>query len=177
MTLRDTTIRWATLGCVWVSIAACSNNAPTWTEIHAMIERDYPETPAITTEQLATRIERGDRLLLVDVRTEAEYAISHLPSAVHLPAGDDYRSRLDATVADWKTFDAVVLYCSVGYRSAGAAARLEADTHAEVLNLTGSIFTWANEGRPLVNDSGPTDLVHDFDDAWGTLLKSERRTR
>ena len=37
-------------------------------------------------------------------------------------------------------------------------------------NLKGSIFKWANEGRPLVQDGKPTHQVHPYNKYWGRLL-------
>ena len=69
-----------------------------------------------------------------------------------------------------------MVYCSVGVRSAGVARRLRAAGFAEVENLEGSVFRWANEGRPLVAAGGAaTDVVHPYDAAWGRLLRPERR--
>jgi hypothetical protein len=42
-----------------------------------------------------------------------------------------------------------------------------------VQNLEGSIFRWANEGRPVYADGMQVDRVHPFDDSWGKLLKED----
>jgi len=41
---------------------------------------------------------------------------------------------------------------------------------ANVFNLTGSIFRWANEGRPLRSGDERVQAVHPFDEDWGRLL-------
>jgi predicted sulfurtransferase len=68
---------------------------------------------------------------------------------------------------------AVVLYCSVGYRSADVAARLQAHGYTNVFNLEGSIFQWANEGRTLVRGEMPVEVVHPFDNDWGRYLNRQ----
>ena len=46
----------------------------------------------------------------------------------------------------------------------------------EIYNLEGSLFKWANEGRPLVDiNSKPTVYAHPYSAIWGKLLKSELR--
>ena len=38
-------------------------------------------------DEVKMRMDRGDKLLLVDVREESEYAKDHLPGAIHLGKG------------------------------------------------------------------------------------------
>ncbi|MGH7943844.1 MAG: rhodanese-like domain-containing protein, partial [Opitutaceae bacterium] len=67
---------------------------------------------------------------------------------------------------------AVVVYCSVGWRSAEVVARLAKGGKHGVLNLDGSIFQWANEGRSLIDSRAePVRVVHPFNRAWGSLLE------
>jgi 3-mercaptopyruvate sulfurtransferase SseA len=68
-----------------------------------------------------------------------------------------------------------VVYCSVGYRSARVAHWLGGQGYTNVRNLTGSIFQWANEGRPVFRDDRPTNEVHPYDQRWGLLLESRYR--
>ena len=39
-----------------------------------------------------------------------------------------------------------------------------------VFNLEGSLFKWANEGRPVYRGSERVQEVHPFDEDWGELL-------
>jgi len=104
--------------------------------------------------------------LLVDVRKREEYDTSHLPGAVHAPEPAD----IDA-LREQHPDKAMVFYCTVGVRSAIAAeAFLERNPAAEqppVVNLSGSIFAWANGGEPLVDAKGPTTEVHPYGFWWG----------
>ena len=38
------------------------------------------------------------------------------------------------------------------------------------MNLEGSIFRWAGEGRPVYRDGVRVEQVHPYDDRWGALL-------
>jgi 3-mercaptopyruvate sulfurtransferase SseA len=69
----------------------------------------------------------------------------------------------------------IVAYCAVGYRSSGFAQRLEKLGYSDVQNLEGSIFKWANEGRPLACGEAPADTVHPYSNYWKRLVKPERR--
>ncbi len=69
----------------------------------------------------------------------------------------------------------VVAYCSVGYRSAGLADGLGQHGYTRVCNLEGSLFQWANEGRPLVDADGRVNVVHPYGEPWSDLLDEARR--
>jgi 3-mercaptopyruvate sulfurtransferase SseA len=67
----------------------------------------------------------------------------------------------------------VIVYCSVGYRSARLAQRLRARGY-EVSNLEGSIFEWANEDRALYQGDRRVSGVHPYDSTWGRLLERDK---
>jgi 3-mercaptopyruvate sulfurtransferase SseA len=69
----------------------------------------------------------------------------------------------------------IVVYGSVGYRSARLAHWLAGQGYTNVRNLSGSIFQWANEDRPLFRDGRPALEVHPYDRRWGLLLESRYR--
>ena len=102
---------------------------------------------------------------LIDVRAPAEYAVSHLPGAAHEQDVDRIAKRAGAA-AD----QTVVVYCSVGYRSAAVAKELRERGHDNIFNLRGSIFAWANRDLPVIRPDGPTEEVHPYDAHWGQLL-------
>lgn len=112
-----------------------------------------------------------ERPLVLDVRTPAEYSVSHLPGAERIDPDAPIPARLLALPRSTP----IVTYCAVGYRSAAAAERLRQAGFTRVWNLSGSIFRWANEGRPLEGRSGPTDRVHPISWWWGRLLRPDRR--
>ena len=67
----------------------------------------------------------------------------------------------------------IVVYSSVGYRGARVAHWLAGQGYSNVQDLAGSIFQWANEGRPVFRDGRPTTEVHRYDQRWGLLLESK----
>ena len=74
----------------------------------------YEGVRRVTTTALAARLQSSDPPLLFDVRTPAEYDVSHLAGARNVPPGTD----IEALLADVSKDRAVVVYCSVGGRSA-----------------------------------------------------------
>ena len=146
-----------------------------WAIVNAQIARKFRDVPAIDTRQLALLLESQDNAkpLLLDVRTRAEFEVSHLPGARRVePKSDPAAIGLPA-----RKETSIVTYCSVGYRSAEMAHALREAGYTNVRNLTGSIFQWANEDRPLVRDGGVATRVHPYNALWGGLLKKERRAQ
>jgi len=138
-----------------------------WSLMNWEIRREFPDVPRISTTDLAARLDNAnEKPLLLDVRTKAEFDVSHLAGARRIEPGADPK-----TISLPKD-KAIVTYCSVGYRSAAFAKKLRDSGFARVENLEGSIFRWANENRPLVNEGGATDKVHPYNGVWGMLLDS-----
>lgn len=159
-----------TAGC-----AQSDEGSLSWQAVDALVERDFPGVESISTDSLATWMADTARLppLLLDAREAEEYAVSHLPGAVRV-APDGSAEALRTVLADVDPARPVVVYCSVGYRSARVTQQLrEAGVAGEAYNLEGSIFRWANEGRPVVRDGEPVQEVHPYDAAWGRLLRRD----
>ncbi len=138
-------------------------------ELQSKIAREFPEVAQISRAYLAERLDGSlgePRPILIDVREAEEFAVSHLSGAfratVNIPAQLAERGVSPDAL--------IVVYCSVGYRSAQLAEQLAFAGYTRVFNLEGSIFAWANEGRPLVNPAGPTTGVHPYDAKWGVYL-------
>jgi rhodanese-related sulfurtransferase len=141
--------------------------------IKFLIKLEFPKVPQITTKKFAEWLldPVKPQPLVLDARTQAEYAVSHLKTGV----------RIDPMTPDLTTLLTVskdmpiVVYCSVGYRSAKISQQLQEEGFSRVFNLSGGIFQWANEGRPLFKDEHPTQLVHPYNASWGKLLKQSYR--
>src|SRR5262245_25795106 len=74
-----------------------------------------------TVDAVKARLDKGEKLTLVDVREESEYARDHLPGAIHLGKGVIERE-VEGKFPDPST--ELILYCSSGFRSALAADAL-----------------------------------------------------
>ena len=133
----------------------------------------FPSVRQLSTAELAAWLKDGSRSapLLLDVRTEAEFEVSHLPGARRVDPEAD-AARIIPTLAKDQP---VVAYCSVGYRSSAMVQRLARAGVTQLYNLEGSIFQWANEGRPLERDGKPATAVHPYNATFGKMLEPERR--
>ena len=138
-----------------------------------LIRLNFPSVQPVTTVELAEWLESAKipDLIILDARSEAEYAVSHLQGAKHLK-----EITFDAILLQSRFAIAhvpkIVVYCSLGYRSAKVAQQLQQARFYDVFNLEGGIFQWANEQRPLFKDGQSTQLVHPYNSVWGLLLKT-----
>lgn len=158
----------------WTMLGA-PKDALTWDTVFAWIQKDWPAVPQMSTQELAERMAASSNNagpLLIDARTREEYEVSHLPGAIWA----ETPSQIAAALRETSDRQAVVFYCSVGVRSSKAAAKLVESRRPNVFNLQGSIFKWANEGRPLVADDHAVHVVHPYNERWSVLLKPELRS-
>ena len=100
--------------------------------------------------EVKNRMDRGDKLVLVDVREESEYAKDHLPGAIHLGKGVIERD-IEARVPELNT--EMILYCGGGFRSALAADNLQKMGYTNVISMDGGVRDWREKGYPL--EAGP----------------------
>ena len=142
-------------------------------QMKELVRSRFPEVKQLSTTELAVWLADTNRVspVLLDVRAEAEFAVSHLPGARRVePKATS--AELLPTLPPGRP---VVVYCSVGYRSSELATRLLRAGQTNVVNLEGSIFQWANEGRALEATGKPATTVHPYNEKFGRLLKPELR--
>jgi rhodanese-related sulfurtransferase len=99
-----------------------------------------------TVDEVKSKLDRGDKFLLIDVREDNEYAKDHLPGAIHLGKGIIERD-IEERVPDLNTH--MVLYCGGGFRSALAADNLQKMGYTQVISMDGGIRGWREKGFPL----------------------------
>lgn len=91
-----------------------------------------------------------DSIALIDVRTQEEHSVGHIPGDVNIPL-DSLRDRLSEIPRDKK----VVLYCGVGLRGYVASCILKGHGFNNVVNLCGGLRTYsiANAKVPMPSSS------------------------
>jgi len=97
-------------------------------------------------DEVKAKLDRGEKLILVDVREESEFAKDHLPGSIHLSKGVIERD-IEEKVPDLNA--PLVLYCGGGYRSALAADSLQKMGYKNVLSMDGGIRAWREKGFPV----------------------------
>ncbi len=140
--------------------------------VQQRIRSEFPDVKQISVAELNEWLASGDaQPLLLDVREEAEYRVSHLRGAIRVDPAD----RDPVLPAEVDKEAPIVAYCSVGYRSSALAARLMEQGYTDVRNLEGSIFQWANRGFSVFRGDEEVRQVHPYDRRWGRLLDEELR--
>ena len=92
------------------------------------------DLPTVSPAEVAAAAAEG--WMLLDVRTDEEWATGHIPGAVHIPM-QELGDRLDEVA------DRVVCVCAVGARSARVTQWLVGQGR-EAVNLDGGIWAWAS---------------------------------
>ena len=141
-----------------------------WESVDAKIQSEFPGVQSVSTDVLFAWYEASDfkRPIIIDVRKDGEFRVSHLDDALHLESAEAISSAIAERGLGKDT--EIIVYCSVGYRSASVAANLQARGFTKVLNLEHSLFEWAQKGYPMTGGSGSTDKVHPFNRAWSILV-------
>jgi rhodanese-related sulfurtransferase len=102
-----------------------------------------PDLGAIEPAALKARLDRGNRVFILDIRESAEIAVAPFPGATHIPMGD-----IPARVTELDPARETVVVCHHGIRSAQVAAYLARMGFERVLNLSGGIDAWSQTADP-----------------------------
>ena len=95
--------------------------------------------------EVKNRLDAGEKLTLVDVREDSEWARGHLPGAIHLGKGVIERD-IETQVPDKST--PLVLYCGGGFRSALAVDNLQKMGYTNCISMDGGWRSWNEAGFP-----------------------------
>jgi rhodanese-related sulfurtransferase len=83
--------------------------------------------------------------VLLDVREPNEWALGHIPGAMHIPRGV-MESAIETRVPREHE---VVIYCASGNRSALAADVLQQMGYEKVSSMSGGIRGWSDAGGDI----------------------------
>jgi len=97
----------------------------------------------LTALELKQRLDRGDKLRIIDVREPNEYQINRIPGSELIPLGD-----IPKRYAELDPNEEIVVQCKMGGRSAKAADFLRSVGFKRVLNLKGGILDWVDKVDP-----------------------------
>ncbi|MEO6550207.1 MAG: rhodanese-like domain-containing protein [Ferruginibacter sp.] len=96
----------------------------------------------ITTEELKTRIDNGEKLNVLDVREPYENAEFNIGGLL-VPLGKIQSLQTD-DIDDWKN-EEVIVYCRSGNRSGQACLILQSAGFTNVRNLVGGMLEWKSK--------------------------------
>jgi len=94
----------------------------------------------ISPKELKTRIDKGDQLVLLDVREDWEYSLAKIDGSILVPLGTLPQSlnRLNREAE-------IIAICHHGMRSADATNFLLQQGFSNVKNLVGGIDAWSTQ--------------------------------
>ncbi len=108
----------------------------------------HPAYSEITTDQLYQRMELGENLLIIDVRTPEEFVgqLGHVAGAKLLPLQE-----IESWVKDFQDQKdrEIILICRSGNRSGVAARFLAEHAFSHVVNVLGGMRDWNKKGFPV----------------------------
>ncbi len=99
----------------------------------------------ITVQELKAKLDRGEKIVLIDVREPWEYNICKIPGAQLIPLG--------TLATEYKKLDPnaeIVLHCHMGMRSMDATQFLLQQGFKNAKNLAGGINAWSLQIDPSV---------------------------
>jgi len=149
--------------------AAVARRSASW---KTLISVRYPDIRWVDSETLASWMDGAvpTELVLLDVRTAEEQEVSQLRGARRVdPVNPNIQALAIAPDAT------VVVYCSIGYRSAAIVEDLKHAGVRNVYNLEGGLFEWANRDHPVFRDEKQVHEVHPFNRVWGLFLRRDLR--
>lgn len=90
----------------------------------------------ISYKELKGKLEKGEKVVIIDVRTGREYKEGHIPSSRHISA-----ENLPAKLKKTKKDALIVVYCKSGGRASVAKRKLEFNGYTNVISF-GGISRW-----------------------------------
>lgn len=124
-----------------IGLTACGASTP---KPAAQIGTQEQLPMNITVNELAARLNRGDNLLVLDVRSPAEFSQDgHVSGAILIPLPD-----LAMRISEVPTNRPIACFCRSGNRSQVAADLLRSNGYAQVTNVIGGIKSWREANLP-----------------------------
>ena len=130
-------ILWLVLACLLV-LCGCANTAAQGEQPSPLPPQGMAEYRKITPEQAKKMMDETTGWLLLDVRTDEEFAAQRIDGAVLIP---DYEisARAESEIPNKNTV--VLIYCRTGRRSALAAQEMGGMGYTQVYDF-GGIVDW-----------------------------------
>jgi len=102
----------------------------------------------LAANEFAQKIVESD-VIVLDVRTAAEFNESHLSNSVNIDVLGDYFSADVAALDKTKSY---AIYCRSGKRSVDASEAMDQMGFIATFNLNGGIIEWIDSGRDIVSN-------------------------
>lgn len=107
----------------------------------------YGPVDYVLPRELMVRLDAGERVRVLDIRRERDFARGHIPGALNVPRQE--LARRVARVAGGESEQPPVLVCQSDLRSIAAAKRLERSGHGKVVVMKGGMHRWKRDRLPV----------------------------
>lgn len=113
----------------------------------ALIVHTLQRTGAKVTALQATQIINQGKVLILDVRNAADFALGHIRDAKNIPLKE-----LKTRVSELEKFKErpVIVVCTKGLQSAKATAQLKKAGYVNAASLLGGLDAWQTQGLPVL---------------------------
>jgi len=122
----------------------------------------------ISPQLLQNRVQAGEAVELIDVRTAAEFRELHVPFARNVPLDQLDAGQLVASRKGAK--QPLYVICQAGRRGEQACAKLAAAGDTRVINVEGGTKAWEQAGLPVVRGQKSMSLERQVRIAAGSLV-------
>ncbi len=107
---------------------------------------DVGSLDTLSVHDLKRKIDAGEDMTVLDVRTEGEWNGGHIDGAMHIHGG-----KLQESFAEVPRDKPVVVICGTGYRASIASSFLKREGYEDVSNVIGGMSGWRAAGLPAVS--------------------------
>lgn len=114
-----------------------------------MVNQARPRVSEIDIAQARDLLQNKEKVVLVDVREDAEWAAGHARQAIHLGKGVLERD-IETKIPDRST--ELIFYCGGGYRSVLAADAAQQMGYHKTYSLMGGYKAMVQENWPMDTD-------------------------
>lgn len=166
-------------GSFILSLAPASTEL-TLAAMEADVAHRFPIVTHLPSAELKAKLASSNPPVLIDVREDAQYSVSHLDGAIRMSPDIPIataKAELQPLVAGREVvfYDASGMYASV--LATEVQDELIKSGAIAVYNLKGGIFGWHDGQGALVDGQGVTDDVHPVSDQWAKILRRSDKLR
>jgi phage shock protein E len=106
-----------------------------------------PDVPHVTAEDVKKAIDEKENCIVLDVRTEGEFARGKIAGSINLPV-DTVECDIQKVVQDKSTI--VYVYCLSGSRSVHAVNAMIKHGYTNVFDMSHGLLAWRAKYFPVV---------------------------
>ncbi|WP_058535205.1 rhodanese-like domain-containing protein [Legionella saoudiensis] len=112
----------------------------------ALVAESKKHIKEISPQSLKEKLDNHEKMHVIDVREDHEWASGHIPTAIHLGRGIIERD-IEKKIPNLQ--EQIIVYCSGGFRCALVAESLQKMGYSEVYSLDTGLQGWIDSNYPV----------------------------